>query len=240
MDHSPPDGHNHDHRDRGNHQSEIPPTPNSTQPPNLNPTVRGHGCGCECTQNIGEGDSASSSSNDGRTSCHQTADSEEESDFDDNMLVDDDHSINGDEGPEEHLIEVGDLGMLPVRMIRSSLARHRRCTCLWGLDDGQDDYPNSNFASPADSGILPSLGSMVVEVGSAELSMSSSEISLSTRNASSSALLAHMVGAFGDERACFPAPGSLFTQSPIWPNSIAGVGGQYALVLNVHENESSD
>lgn len=103
-------------------------------------------------------------------------------------------SVNdGDEGTEDHLIEVGDFGYISLSLIHRSLAKHARCTChgilpsmhlLFSLDTQQyltsqtdpEDYPFSTYNSPIMSGMTspgPS-DSMMVENGSAEQSMASS------------------------------------------------------------------
>ncbi|KAK4545675.1 hypothetical protein LTR36_002628 [Oleoguttula mirabilis] len=97
---------------------------------------------------------------------------------------DDGASVNGDEGPAEHKIEVGDFGLVSLKAIHQALAKHQRCTCHRGILPETDDYPFSALNSPAASGIL--LGdSMTAQLSGDERNMSSS-LALSTRSGGSS------------------------------------------------------
>ena len=202
----------------GEGQPDIPPQRMSHQPPNLNLTVPGHGRSCEGGQNIGEGDDGSSDSA-GEAAAHGRNDGvHAEFEFADDASIGAERSVNGDEGPEDHLIEVGDLGMVPIRTVMRSLARHGRCTCHSGVIPSADDYPFSLTSSRNNSGIF-SQHSMTVEVGSSPPSMSSSCVSFGHYSSSSASLPGVFDfltgGACDEDIAFFPLPFN-FIRPPIW------------------------
>ncbi|WPG97410.1 Hypothetical protein R9X50_00018500 [Acrodontium crateriforme] len=49
----------------------------------------------------------------------------------------------GDEGLEDHKVEVGKHGLVSIREMYLALARHRGCTCHGGVLPDEDDYPFS-------------------------------------------------------------------------------------------------
>ena len=173
---NPPFDNHYMENEMDENQPDIPPTRNSHQPPNLNMTVPGHGRGYEGGQNIGEGDNGNSES-DGEASTAIGLDGgiDEYENADDVSIGD--GSVNGDEGPEDHLIDVADLGVVPSRTVERTLARYRPCICgrpcicREGITPPPWD-PFSLLASPADSCMGTPHGSMVVEVGSMSSSYS--------------------------------------------------------------------
>lgn len=220
MNHSCSEDSNTEHYNDSDCQWNIPLTPDCSNQRNLEFSNDGQQCEDEYNPNIDDIDGSNSDS-DGQTAAFGPVPGfTSDCDCDDNASLNDWNSVDGDEGPGDHLIEVGDFGMVPLRAIWSSLARHRRCTCHGGVLPGHDDYPFSNVASPADSGVLTSSSSMVVEPSSTEASMSSSESSLSTRSVSSNALFAHVGGAFDEGHDTVGNSSPLFIRSPIWLSPI--------------------
>lgn len=152
------------------------------RPPQLNPDNMSCHCVCDCIRGTPE--------NDGVLPDAPTVD------FDNDDIASittsdyDEQNIAGDEGIEDHLIEVGDSGYIPIKTIHLALARHDRCTCHHGIGalTSADDYPFTALPSRAESPGLPLGGSMMVEVGSEEQSLASSLLSLQSRNSSVFAL----------------------------------------------------
>lgn len=228
---NPPFNNHYMEQDMGEHQSEIPPNRNSQQPPNLNMTVPGHGRRCEGGQDIGEGDDGNSDSDREGSPSGQEGGTIE-CDMADDASLDEVRSVNGDEGAEDHLIEVGDLGLVPIRTIMMSLARHGRCTCH-GVIPHVENYPFSMMTSPTDSGIATPYGSMIVEIGSSHGSMNSPGL-LGHRNGSSpglSGLFEFMTGGACDEDLASPPLPLHFTRPPIWLTPTHEIPTLYALEL---------
>ena len=225
----------HTDHDMGEHQPDIPPRRLSNQPPNLNLAVRGHGGSPDGGQNIGEGDEGGSES-DGDS--HMQDGSVMDYDLVDDESLDENRSVNGDEGLEDHLIEVGDLGMIPIRTVMISLARHRRCTCHAGVIPPADDYPFSVIASPTDSGIIsPSYSSLIVERGSTQPSLSSSCVSFGYHDAASPGLhglFDYLTGGISDEEVPFhhPLPTN-FVRDPMWLSPTLEVSTHYPLEVSL-------
>lgn len=134
-------------------------------------------------------------------------------------------SVNGDEGPAEHKIEVGDFGFYTVQTIQLALTKHQRCTCRCGILPDIEEYPFSALNSPSASGIL-SGDSMIVELSGGELSMSSSLVqstgSGSYQSSASGRLSPNDYLDQMGEHFTFEAPHvhtpppSLFNGPPIW------------------------
>jgi len=228
----------------GNHEmpndseDEIPPFVNGNQPPNLNTTVSGHGSGCEHGHNIGEGDGGDSDSEGDRNVIARIGyERGEANDGRRDIPVDGTESIDGDEGAEDHLIEVGDLGMVPIRSVLRSLARHRRCICDSGaLPPPNDDCPWTTLATPAGSEAGTPFSSLIVEVGSSLPSMSSSG-SLGYRSTSSpthSNPFNFMNGGVNGETLAFESPSGF-----LWLVPAVEISHQ-PYRLELHESDFGD
>ena len=212
----------------------IPPTPNSELPPQLSATVPGHGCPCEGCQNIGDGDKRGCNGLTGLRVIRSTSDN--------GRLSDDERSVNGDEGPDERRIDVGDLGKMPLRALQSCIERHRRCVCRLGcLCDVIDLKSHSDFRLTVTSpelDILRSRGSVAMNVGDPVSSSTASEVSFSTRSTSSSCLVAHVTGGFGEGETLHSAYGPNFIHHPIWLGPGLQLGTMYP--LRIHEADFED
>ena len=121
-------------------------------------------------------------------------------------------SLSGDEGVEDHLIEVGDFGMVSMREIHAALARNERCLCR----PPTEEYPVAPVTLPAGSG-ADSPNSMDVGMSSGEHSTLSSMI-LPPRNASPNTLVMQVGSAFSQDSIFQPTPASHFIAPPLWLN----------------------
>lgn len=160
--------------------------------PQLNEANEGCHCSCPCARGDVSGDAnhaggdvgTSVDMNEGLNDDYHVARSDASSEYGD-------EAVKHDEGVEEHLIEVGDFGYIPIGQIMRSLAQHNRCTCHHGIGilPNEDDYPFTTFNSPAASGFLTpgDSSSMIVEGASSsgDQSMASSQVlSISSRGSS--------------------------------------------------------
>ncbi|KAF2172499.1 hypothetical protein M409DRAFT_17733 [Zasmidium cellare ATCC 36951] len=172
--------------------------------PQLNEANDSSHCSCPCARGAANGDGNEAGGDVGAAmDLNRTLNGEYEVAASDTSSDYGDEATKHDEGVEEHLIEVGDFGLIPLNQIMRSLAQHHRCTCHHGIGIGilphEDDYPYTTFNSPAASGLLTpgDSASMIVEASSgssSDQSMASSQVlSISSRGSS---LLEAMGGAF--------------------------------------------
>lgn len=109
---------------------DIPPTLDPQRPPQLN--VNNVSCHtarcCVCGADDDAADAAIDSGGGGATD-YSDPDGYDSDDRSDRGEA----AVDGDEGAEGHLIEVGDFGLIPLGLIHATLARHSRCTCHHGI-----------------------------------------------------------------------------------------------------------
>ncbi|KAK4507840.1 hypothetical protein PRZ48_001575 [Zasmidium cellare] len=193
------DNHNEFDKQYENFTTDIPATVDR-RAPQLNEANDSCHCSCPCargdTDQAGGDAGTSVDLNEHLDNGYGAAASDASSDFGD-------EAAKHDEGVEEHSIEVGDFGFIPIAQIMRSLAQHNRCTCHHhgiGILPHEDDYPYTSYSSPATSGFLTQgdSASMIVEAAnsSGDQSMASSQV-LSISSRGSSSLLAAMGTGFG-------------------------------------------
>jgi len=141
-------------------------------------------------------------------------------------------SVNGEEGLDDHKVEVGDFGYVSVRVIYAALAKRLHCGCNCVR---KDDYPFTASNSPAASG-YPSGSSLIVEHDSGDedsMNMSISSLAPSadgtgTRGTSLGGLVRHMGGPFEFD-IVHTIPANNFIRTPI----ILGHEAQYCLNMDI-------
>nr|POF26219.1 hypothetical protein CFP56_22367 [Quercus suber] len=188
---------------------EVPEAVDSDRSPQLDKVKSRDRCGCACTSSRG---ASQIDSDDGGGSMVVLPD--------DNMTLpnafvaevdntsEDGSSICGDEGLEQHSIEVDNHGMVRLLDIHIALARHSRCTCHSSIMGSEHHHGSTSE-------------SMIVEVSSdsdmrRSLLSSLSSRSLLSRSTSTSALVAH-VGSGDGQHLQLPLPAlHNYVGQPIW------------------------
>nr|POF12843.1 hypothetical protein CFP56_09994 [Quercus suber] len=189
---------------------QSPGAVDSERSPQLDQVKARNRCGCACTSSRRDGQQTNGDDGGGDGVAVQdnhvvlpTAFVTEA----DNIL-EDSASVCGDEGIEEHSIEVNNHGMVRLLDIHLALARHSRCTCHSSTLESEH-YRGSPSAS------------MMVEVTSnsdmrRSILSSLSAQGLLPRSMSTSALVAQ-VGSGADQAFQLPPPASQhFIGEPIW------------------------
>lgn len=193
---------------------DIPAEVDSERSPQLDLVVCRCRCGCTCASSRGEGENNDDGG--GATTVRLPIAAAVN-----DAASEDGDSIKGEEGVAEHMVEIGDMGMISFRAIHVALARHERCTCHVGMLPDTDDYPWTGYNSLAASGRL-SNSSMRAQASGDERSMSSlslprSAYSAATRSTTSSGFVRSVGGHFDHETAQPPLR-TYFTNSPMFLN----------------------
>lgn len=164
------------HNDHNPNQ-DFPEAIDSERSPQLDKVICRCRCGCTCSSSRGDIDAESG----GGGGQHLQVLRHAITDFD--ITSDGGHAqIDG-----EHSVEVGDLGVISVRVIMDALAKHSRCACHIGVLPPAEDCRFPPCLYPSASGVFSS-DSMAVECGAggSDITGGGSTAALSSRSGSGS------------------------------------------------------